>query len=199
MMNRRDALKHTSLLLGYSLSGSTLASILHSCTAEAGLDWKPEFFTEEQAKTISAMTECILPETDTPGAKALQVDRFVDKMLNRVLSQKEQSHFMKGMESFEQDCQQSYGKDFTALTEAEQAAILTQYDAEAAPLTASIWGFSVVPIEEPAPFFRVLKNFTLLGYFSAEEIARHVLSYDPVPGGYLPCIPLSEVGNAWSE
>jgi hypothetical protein len=198
-MNRRDALKQTALMMGYTLSSSTLAGILNSCQLNSTLAWQPVFFTEEQAKTISAMTECILPKTDTPGAREVMADRFVDKMVAEVLSQEEQEHFMEGMKSIEQDCEQTYRKNFTALSEEQQTELLTKYDQQTLPITASIWGFSVEPVDGPPPFFRVLKDFTLLGYFSSEEVAHHILSYDPVPGAYLPCMPLAEVGNAWAE
>lgn len=198
-MNRRDALKQTALMLGYTLSSSTLTSILNSCKSDPTLAWQPVFFTEAQAKTISAMTECILPKTDTPGAREVMADQFVDKMVAEVLSREEQEHFMEGMKSFEQDCKQTHGKNFTALSEEQQTELLNNYDQQTPALTGSIWGFSVEPVEGLPPFFRVLKDFTLLGYFSSEQVANNILSYDPVPGAFLPCIPLTEVGNAWAE
>jgi hypothetical protein len=198
-MNRRNALKETALLMGYTLSSSTLTSILNSCRSEPSLAWEPVFFNEVQAKTISAMAGCILPKTDTPGAREVMADRFVDKMVAEVLSQQEQMHFMEGMESFEQDCEQTYGKGFTELSEEQQTELLEKYDQQTPAMTGSIWGFSVEPVDGVPPFFRVLKDFTLLGYFSSEEVAHHILSYDPVPGTYLPCMPLADVGNAWAE
>jgi hypothetical protein len=44
----------------------------------------------------------------------------------------------------------------------------------------------------------VVREFALLGYYSSEQIGKEVLVFDPIPGGYKPCIPLSEVGNAWT-
>lgn len=198
-MNRRDAIKQTALMMGYTLSSSTLASILNSCKSEPNLAWKAVFFNEAQAKTISAMAECILPKTDTPGAKDVMADQFVDKMVAEVLSPEEQVQFMEGFKSFEQDCEQAYGKNFTELSESEQTALLNKYDQQTPALTGSIWGFSVEPVANPPSFFRMLKDFTLLGYFSSEEVAHNILSYDPLPGAYLPCIPVAEVGNAWAE
>lgn len=198
-MNRRDALKNTSLILGYSLSGSTLATILNSCQSEAGLDWTPVFFSKEQAATIESMTHIILPKTDTPGAEDLQLARFIDKMIHTVLSDEEKEHFLSGLQQFVQDCEAQYGSSFTELTEEQQTEILEKYDAETPPMTASIWGFSVEPVKSIPPFFRVLKELSLFGYFSSEEISKNILSYDPVPGTYNPCIPLNDVGNAWSE
>ena len=43
-----------------------------------------------------------------------------------------------------------------------------------------------------------IREFALLGYFTSENIGTEVLNFDPIPGGYKPCIPVSEVGNAWT-
>jgi len=38
----------------------------------------------------------------------------------------------------------------------------------------------------------------LFGYYTSEKVGEEILSYDPVPGVFQGCIPLSDVGNAWS-
>jgi hypothetical protein len=60
-----------------------------------------------------------------------------------------------------------------------------------------VWGTGVGP-QEPVGFYRDLKSAVLYAYFSSEEIGKNVLSYDPIPGEYRGCMPLSEVGNTWS-
>ena len=47
-------------------------------------------------------------------------------------------------------------------------------------------------------FLFTIREFALLGYFTSEKIGKEYLVFDPIPGGYKPCIPLSEVGNAWT-
>ena len=47
-------------------------------------------------------------------------------------------------------------------------------------------------------FLIAVRNLSLLGYFTSEIIGTEVLNFDPIPGEYLPCIPESEVGNAWT-
>jgi hypothetical protein len=49
-------------------------------------------------------------------------------------------------------------------------------------------------------FFHLIKELTLLGYFTAEPVGKNVLHYDPIPGRYQGCIPISEVGNvSWTR
>jgi hypothetical protein len=47
-------------------------------------------------------------------------------------------------------------------------------------------------------FLFTVREFALLGYFTSERIGKDFLVFDPIPGVYKPCIPLSEVGNAWT-
>ncbi|WP_332910775.1 gluconate 2-dehydrogenase subunit 3 family protein [Algoriphagus boritolerans] len=46
--------------------------------------------------------------------------------------------------------------------------------------------------------YRSLKSTVLWAYFTSEGIGKNVLSYDPIPGEFKGCIPVSEVGNTWS-
>lgn len=85
-MDRRTALKNSALMVGVTLSSSTLLGLLQSCQEENRPDWRPRFFSDEQAAVISEITEMILPATDTPGARDLGVDQFVDLMFLRTLS-----------------------------------------------------------------------------------------------------------------
>src|SRR5207237_1175033 len=49
---------------------------------QSGANWIPVFFDAHQNETVVALTEMIIPETDTPGAKSALVNRFIDLMLN---------------------------------------------------------------------------------------------------------------------
>ena len=45
------------------------------------------------------------------------------------------------------------------------------------------------------PFILMMKELTMLGFFTSEPGATQVLQYVPVPGAYKGCVPLSEAGN----
>src|SRR5439155_19266068 len=49
---------------------------------QSGANWKPVFFDAHQNETVVALTEIVIPETDTPGAKSALVNRFIDLMLS---------------------------------------------------------------------------------------------------------------------
>ncbi len=196
-MDRRTALRNTGLLAGISLSGAALSTLVQSCQSQNRLTWEPLFFSLKQAETVSAMTEVLLPKTDTPGALDLNVDVFVDLMCKKYLSESDQQHVMQGCEAFMQNCKGTYGKDFPKLSEEQKAEAIRQAGESANTFNPAVWG-SPLGEQEPLDFYRRVKQFTLIGYFTSEEIGKNVLNYDPIPGEYNPCMPVEDVGNAWT-
>lgn len=197
-MNRRDVIISSGWLLGYGLTSASLSTLFLSCQAEAKLDWQPLFLSKNQAATLAEVTETILPKTDTPGAKELGVPQFIDKMLKEVLGEGDQKAFVAGLEQIEVDSKKQHGKAFSECTQEERNAMLLAMDKAAATQPPSVWGITLAP-PQPTDFFRNLKSLTLFGYYTSEEVCTKILSYDPVPGAYIACMPVAEVGNAWSE
>ena len=196
-MDRRKAIKNTALLAGISLSGATLSSLLQSCQEKNRLDWEPIFFSKNQAETVSAMADAFLPKTGTPGALDLNVDLFVDLLCKKHLSPEDQAHVLKGCDEFMAACQKRYGKDFPALSADEKAEAMRSAGKSANTFNPSVWG-SPLGKQEPVDFYRRVKQFTLMGYFTSEEVGKNILVYDPIPGQHKGCISVDEVGNAWT-
>ncbi|MBO0938978.1 gluconate 2-dehydrogenase subunit 3 family protein [Fibrella sp. HMF5335] len=196
-MNRRLALKNAALFMGYTVSASALTETFVACSKTAHLTWKPIFLSDSQANTIAEITETILPKTTTPGAKELGVPQFVDKMLHDLLGEKDQADFLTGLAAMEDRCEAENGKSFVECTPAQREAFLLKLDQEAPPLPPSLWGITLKPSGPPA-FFRRLKSLTLMGYYTSEKVGKTILAYDPVPGTYIPCMPLNGQ-HAWNE
>ena len=45
--------------------------------------------------------------------------------------------------------------------------------------------------------FREFRNLIVAGYYTSEVGASVELRFELVPGRYLPCAPLAELGRAW--
>lgn len=198
-MNRREVLKNTTLFLGYSLSAGALSELFIACHKEAQLNWQPVFLTNNQANLIAEITETILPKTETPGAKELGVPQFIDKMLKEMLSEADQKAFVEDLEKFDKTCEEANKKSFIECNQQEREAFLLKADKEAGKLPPSAWGITLVAKPDPVAFFRRVKSLTLLGYYTSEKVGKEILSYDPIPGEFIACMPLSQVGNAWNE
>jgi hypothetical protein len=196
-MDRRKALQKTGLFAGATLMMPTMLSILQSCKEEKRLDWQPEFFTEDEAKTVSLLVDMILPRTDTPGGLDVKSDIFMDKVVAQTYDAEGQENMRSEIAAFNANCKEKYGADFIDLNEADRIAVLKEAEANSGKFNPGVWG-TAVGEQEPIGFYKGLKSMAIWAYFTSEEIGKNVLSYDPIPGSYESCKPVSEVGNRWS-
>tara|TARA_R110002050_G_scaffold92566_3_gene193724 strand:- start:3784 stop:4377 length:594 start_codon:yes stop_codon:yes gene_type:complete len=196
-MERREALKLCAGFVGYSLSGIVLSTMLEGCKADKGKDWTPIFFTRDQSIAIADIADYILPRNETPGAKDIMVDRFIDKFVATCFEKNKQQEFLKGLEDFQVFCQEHAGNKFENCSNVEKDDILIKKEKVPYKAAEYRWGNKISEEEGPS-FYRQLKGLILLAYFSSEEIGKNVLNYDPVPGKYIGCKPLKEIGNNWS-
>ncbi|MBL7857603.1 MAG: gluconate 2-dehydrogenase subunit 3 family protein [Cyclobacteriaceae bacterium] len=187
-MDRREALKRTAWIMGGVVSAPAIAGILKGCAAKPTIDWKPVFVSEDQGIVIAQVAEIIIPKTDTPGAKETGVPGFIDLMLKDVYSKEDQDHFLEGLKAFDEEAKKAHGDVFIELSAEKQAEFVKKVhdDAIAAQKTEP---------RPKRPFILMMKELTMLGFFTSEAGATQVLQYVAVPGAYKGCIPLSEAGN----
>lgn len=196
-MNRRNALRKTALLAGSAVAAPSLFSLLQSCKQQNRLEWTPVFLNEDQARFISSFVDTILPKTDAPGALDVKADIFLDLVFAKTYDKKAQENVVSEIDTFNANCKSNHGKVFADLSSEDKKAVLQKAESETGKFNPSVWG-TAVGKQEPIGFYRSLKSMTIWAYFSSEEIGLNYLSYDPVPGEYKGCIPLSDVGNTWS-
>jgi hypothetical protein len=190
-MKRRDALGRVALIMGGALSAPTMLAFLEGCKSASDTSSAITFpFPAKRKSLVSEIAEIIIPKTDTPGAKEAKVGEFIEMMLKDCYAAKDQESFNKGLSELEK-------KDFLKATPAEQTKILTEMEATSkAELTKA--GEEKKKYTEAGkeytdagvPFFRLMKELTLLGYFTSEQGATLALDYVPVPGRYDGCIDL---------
>lgn len=169
-MNRRQALLGISTLAGHAFFPAVVEAAAAARRAGGPGMWTPALIPLEARHLLGEIVETIIPATDTPGARAAGVQIFVDLAL---------AH-----------CVPPEGR----------AATLQ------AIRTLAAEGFAAAPIEArqrqllalPPAAFAVLKELTILGYFTSEIGATRALSYDPVPGAYHGCVELRPGQKAWA-
>ena len=196
-MNRRSALKKASVLAGSAVAIPSFFSLLQSCKSETRLGWQPLFFTEIEAKTIAAILDMILPRTDTPGALDVKSDIFIDKVIAKTYDEEAQAKMRSEIAAFNSECEKNYGNTFIELNASDREKVLQAAEKNSGKFSPGVWG-TAVGKQETIGFYRSIKSMAIWAYFSSEEIGKNVLAYDPVPGAFEPCIPVSEVGNRWS-
>jgi hypothetical protein len=201
MMNRRDALARVALLMGgavigadYFLTGCSPAS----SDKEAGQtkdkaaanNFKP--LNPEQTAYLNEVGETILPTTKTPGAKAANVGAFMAVMVRDCYAPADQQIFMDGMTKLEEASKKQNSKGFLESTPAQRTALLTALDKEQKEYSKN------KKLEQPNHYFRMMKELTMLGFFTSEVGATQALRYLPVPGKYDGNVPYKKGDRAWA-
>ena len=133
-MDRRTALHRIGILMGGTLSASTIAGVLGGCTSGSGtgdMPFKARTLTQGRDELVATLSELIIPETDTPGARAALVHEFIDNMLTDWYDEPEVEEFLTGLTDVERRAQERGEQSFTDLDMDTQVEILTQMEAEA--------------------------------------------------------------------
>jgi hypothetical protein len=173
-VNRRDALKR--LAIG-GVGAATLPVWVESLSAFAAdhahtqprttavkTPYKLKVFTAHQNDTVIALSELIIPQTDTPGAKAAHVNEFIDAVLARARPE-EREKFLAGLTWVDERATRDHKQTFIACTPEQQTALLTAISTPAA-------------IGGPDAFFTAIKSMTISGYYTSEVGVRQELGDD---------------------
>ena len=193
-MDRREAIKQLAFLSGGALSVTTVAGIMGGCTTQksSSSGFSPATLSEAQNNLVTQFSERIIPATDTPGAKAAKVNEYIDHMLTNWNTEEEKTHFLEGLDHVDELSNQQFDSNFVDLEEADQIVVIENLEQEAKDNP------NPVPDSDLKPIFSMMKEFTVVGYYTSEIGATKELKSDLVPGFYDACMPYSEVGKAWS-
>jgi Gluconate 2-dehydrogenase subunit 3 len=190
-MQRRDALK--LLLTGAvlpALPGEALA-LFRQAHPAAG--YTVRTLNPHQNATVVVMTDLILPETDTPGAKAVRVNEFMDLILTEWATEDERARFLAGLADVDKQSQELFGKDFVDASAAQQTALLRSIDdaalAERGGMVRMANPVLVHDTQMQGKFWPVFKSMTLHGYYTSEIGFTKELKLEIIPGAFHGCTP----------
>jgi len=209
-MNRREAVRNVAFLMGGALSATTIGVFLEGCNSTT-TKAKGSLFTEDQQKLITEVADIIIPTTSSPGAKAAGVGPFISMMIKDCYPEEAQKAFVKGLEDLDKQAKDEYKKSFLELTVAQRQELLGKLrdvtvaatkaekenlDKQKAPETTSI-----LPKDKPKMeprFFSIIRDLTLLGYFTSEVGATQAYAFVEIPGRYDGCVDLKPGQKVWS-
>ncbi|MEO7190862.1 MAG: gluconate 2-dehydrogenase subunit 3 family protein [Vicinamibacterales bacterium] len=178
-VSRRKALRTLATSAGAAASAlwvgnlttlaQTQAMDIHlaaSASLQTGGAFRPAVLTAAQFETVGVLVELIIPATDTPGAKALLVDRFVDGVLETA-TPADRDRFVAGLGWLDTRSSRLSNKTFAQATAAQQTDLLTRLSAEPSSEEAS-----------GVQFFTAIKAMTITGYYTTEVGLRQELGDD---------------------
>jgi len=189
LVTRRDAIRRVSALLGgAALIGQ--GAWLAGCTTAAGAS--SELMSASDVALLDEIADTILPETKTPGAKAAGVGQFIATAVTDTYDPREQRVFREGLETLERESRKQNGGSFMASSPAQRLALLERLDSEAIEYMRQ-QGSGDRP-----HYFRMMKELTLLGYFTSEIGYTQAQRYVETPGRFEPCITYTVGDKAWA-
>lgn len=176
-MNRRDALKSFVLLMGGTMVGANV--LLTGCAPEDRIEGLE--FSENDIAFLDELGETIIPATDTPGAKAAGIGQFMVMMVKDTYNSEQQETFTEGINYIRSNFKDGYDKDYMEASQEERVAYLNDLNSQAGESDEK--GVKVVGM---------LRDLTVLGYFTSEIGATQQLSYYESPGRFDACIDYKE-------
>jgi gluconate 2-dehydrogenase gamma chain len=178
-MDRRTAISRIGMMLGGTLSASTLSALVAGCAAPASDDFTPQYLTAFQLDRLGRIVDLIIPETDTPGARAAGVHRFIDTLLAEYLPRVEARNFLEMFDGWSAD----HAVD--KRTEGELEARLKDVDRSwAAGAEEPVWG--------------QIKSWTVAGYYTSEIGMTQELRMKPFTQARMD-MPRSEIERTWAK
>lgn len=185
-MDRRNFL---ALALAFSGSISLPVSRCLAAAATTGDSDDFEPLAPVQRRLLAALAEHIIPQTDTPGAIAAGVPEFIELMLARGFTTADRERFLAGLAALERSSREQSGLAFLSLPVADQVSLLETLEES---------GKAAATPEDPG-FFQVLKELTLIGYYTSEAGATLEARYVPMAGRYDACVPLQPDDRAFAD
>src|SRR5260370_19591086 len=108
------------------------AAFFREAQAQNGPGFKVPKLNPHQNAPVVAMTDLIIPETDTPGAKAARVNEFIDVILTEWATEEERQYFLAGLAGVDKQSRELFAKDFVDAMPVQQITLLRAMDDYAA-------------------------------------------------------------------
>lgn len=208
-ITRRTWLKAAGVFGGAGLIGAGFVWRKVAAPDAADLTGWPGF-SDTDVALLNAVVDTLLPETDSPGAGAAQVGRFIAGAITECVEPEAQAVFVAGLRRLEADCRAQYGRDFAGLSAEERLDYLTAIDRER--WWRETWnrgqrGFRILarplvgigpPLTQVPHYFSLLKELAVRGYFTSKEGATMALRHQAIPGEYIGDLPYRKGDRAWS-
>ncbi|MEO8471472.1 MAG: gluconate 2-dehydrogenase subunit 3 family protein [Chryseolinea sp.] len=181
-MNRRIAIRQ----LGFITAGVML---LPSCVKPArpvSIALKHLSISGDQESMLAEIVDTIIPATDIPGGKQMNLQAFVLRMVDDCQTPEAQKNFETGLASFEDEVKKKYSKSFEECTPGERKSFLLEIDKLA---KADRQGKKENPL---TTFYSMTKRYTMKGFTNSEYVMTNIFAYNMLPGKFLGCVQIKD-------
>ena len=208
-LTRRDMLQMVAALLGGAAmtGGERVFAISFDDGALAvAAEQGTSLFAAADVAMLDEIAETILPETSTPGAKAAKTGAFMALMVTEAYDARQQQVFRAGLGQVDEACRKAHGVTFMPATPAQRLSVVEALDREQkaamdarTPTRTTRAPAAPAASDEPAHYFRMMKELALLGYFTSEIGYTKAMRYRESPGRFDPCAPHAPGDKIWAS
>lgn len=198
-LNRREILERMTAVTGGAISLSILAACDAGVTLpdiSTGADLKA--LDQVQLDLVGDIADMIIPDTDTPGAKSVNVHYLVDELVANWMLEKDKEAFLEDLTALDERIKAEQVASFSDLDQERRGVVLDQLGTEMLVQNgaAQVTGDNATGRKH---IYLELRELIIFGYYTSEVGATKELIHDPIPGEYHGCIPFSEGGRAYSH
>lgn len=168
-MKRRETIKKLiaasagMMALPAWAEGWRAADLMHDSTT----------FSFQSQETLAAVADTIIPAGDSAGALSVEVDKFLQKLIEDCYEKEVQENVKRQLAALESSAQNLYNKSFKSCDQLQREALLMK--------------FSQSSVEAEAEFFKLIKAETIRGFTTSREVMVNYFKYKQVPGHYYGC------------
>jgi hypothetical protein len=194
-MQRREALKLLAGVAALPLLSRDALTLFQQVHDQLTSSPALKTLNPHQDATVTTIAEIIIPQTDTPGAKAARVNEFIDIIVTDWYDEQERSIFLKGLSDVDAHTRDQFGRDFVDCSPEQQVQIVTELDEGLTKIREAIVPGARHHVRlkpEERNFFYMMKHLTLIGYYTSEEGSEEELHYEIIPSSHAGCVTIEK-------
>jgi len=191
-MHRRQALRLLASAATLPLLSPQAFSMFQAVHGQLPEQAILKTLTPHQNATVTTISELIIPQTNTPGAKAARVNEFIDLIVTDWYDEEEKATFLSGLADVDSRTRDLFGKDFVDCAEKQQVEVLQALDDEVAAARAELEVRRRRSRPPEKNFFFMIKQLTLVGYYTSQIGFEQELHGEIIPSRHAGCVPLEE-------
>jgi hypothetical protein len=172
-MQRRSAIKNIALTIGGAI---VLPSWANAWNQESVQHSRP--ISPSQDALLAEIVETIIPKTNTPGAKELNIHQFTTKMVTDCYDKNAQRVFTKGFDLVDKNAKNSFSKSFMDCDAKQRLEVLDK--------------MSKSENSDEKNFVGLVKNLTIQGYLNSEYVMTNLRIFEFAPAHFYGCVPVKK-------
>lgn len=137
-------------------------------------NWNPDVFERlefENSEIFSKIVDCLIPETNTPGAKSVGAHLYVEKVIKDCYSEQIQNEVKQTLENLNKEAVAKHQKSFEKLDNLQAVDLLKNNTSNKKTV-------------------ELLKNLTIRSYTSSEFYLTNHKNYQMAPAYFHGCVEI---------